>query len=38
MEYLNIGNRNKEDWKKIWTGGENRKNVCQELFFGEDVR
>ena len=26
-------NRNEEDWKKIWTGGNNRKDGCQELFF-----
>ncbi len=34
MEYLKEGNRIKEDWEKIWTGGVNRKVKCQELFFG----
>jgi hypothetical protein len=36
MEYLIDGNRNKADWEKIWIGGQNRKDKCQNLFFGGD--
>jgi hypothetical protein len=34
MKYLIDGNRNKADWERIWTGGQNRKDKCQSLFFG----
>jgi len=34
MQYLETGNKKKDDWKKIWTGGQNRIDKCQELFFG----
>lgn len=35
-DYLAEGNRNEEDWKGIWTGHYERKEVCQELFFKGD--
>lgn len=35
-KYLESGNRNKEDWGKVWTGGNNRKDACQRLFFEGD--
>ena len=34
MQYLETGNKKRDDWKKIWTGGQNRIDKCQELFFG----
>lgn len=34
MNYLETGNRNKKDWEEVWTGGQNRKDKLQELFFG----
>lgn len=33
MIYLESGNKNQEDWKQIWKGGNNRKEACQKLFF-----
>lgn len=33
---LRDGNRSEEDWKNIWTGGENRKEECQKLFFNKE--
>jgi len=34
MSYLKSGNRSQTDWQKVWTGGQNRKDKCQDLFFG----
>ena len=34
MAYLENGNRNKNDWNSVWTGGDNRREACQRLFFG----
>lgn len=36
MRYLEEGNRNEEDWLAVWTGGDNRKEACQRLFFREE--
>lgn len=37
-KYLEEGKRNQEDWEKIWTGGDNRKEACQKLFFEGEYR
>lgn len=35
LEYLEEGNRVPEDWEDAWSGGDNRKEYCQDLFFSD---
>jgi len=36
IDYLREGNMSEEDWRAVWTGGEEREKLCQELFFGTE--
>ena len=33
LDYLEAGNRVPEDWQHVWSGGDNRIEYCQNLFF-----